>query len=457
MSRLFVVVLAAGQGKRMQSNLPKVLHPLAGRPLLCHVVATAERLSAEQVFVVYGHGGDLVPQTLASLPVSWRLQAEQLGTGHAVDQAMPDVPDTAAVLVLYGDVPLIDADTLQPLVSAAHAGSVGLLTVVLGDPAGYGRVVRNDAGAVLRIVEHKDATPDELAIREVNTGIIAAPAARLRDWLAKLESNNVQREFYLTDVIAMAVAEGTPVHAVPAGDSDQVMGVNDRVQLAHLERVHQRREAERLMRAGATLADPARLDVRGQVVTGQDVFIDVNVVLEGDVRLCDGVRVGPNVSIKDSTLAAGVEVLANCIIEGATVAEGARIGPFARLRPGASLDQQVHIGNFVEVKNSRIGRRSKVNHLSYIGDSDIGQDTNIGAGTITCNYDGANKHRTTIGSDVFVGSGVELVAPVTINDGATIGAGSTISRDAPPGQLTVSRSKQVSLRGWKRPVKEKKA
>ena len=456
MSSLHVVVLAAGQGKRMQSRRPKVLHELAGRPMLSYVVGAAKRLTPASVTIVYGHGGDLVPRTLEALDVHWCLQAEQLGTGHAVGLVMPDLPDDGEVLVLYGDVPLVETDTLRSLVDAASSGAVGLLTVELDDPSGYGRVLRDEERRVVGIVEHKDANEAELAVHEVNTGIVAAPVARLRGWLTALDADNAQGEFYLTDIIAMAVSEGVTVRTERAQNADEVLGVNDRLQLVHLERVYQRREAERLMRAGASLADPSRLDVRGDVRTGRDVFIDINVVLEGTVNIGEGARIGPNVLIRDSEIGTGVEILANCVIEGARVAEGSRVGPFARLRPGAELAEQVHIGNFVEVKNSNVGRASKVNHLSYIGDSSIGTGTNIGAGTITCNYDGANKHRTVIGNDVFVGSGVELVAPVTVGDGATIGAGSTVTRDAPPGKLTVERSKQLTLRGWKRPVKDRK-
>ena len=454
-SPLFAVVLAAGQGKRMKSDLPKVLHKLAAKPLLDYVVNAARQLSPERIFVVYGHGGETVPQALAHLDVEWRLQAEQLGTGHAVGQAMGDIPDDACVLVLYGDVPLVDPVALAAITRQARAGSVGLLTVELDEPAGYGRVLRADDGAVTGIVEHKDANPAQLAVREINTGIMAVPSATLRAWLGRLRADNSQREYYLTDIIAMAVADGVSVRTVHPATLEEVLGVNDRVQLAQLERFHQRREAERLMRDGATMADPSRVDVRGEVRVGRDVFIDVNVVLEGRVELADRVRVGPNVLIRDSRIGQGSEILANSVVEEAEVGAGSRVGPFSRLRPGAVLASGVHVGNFVEIKNANVGAGSKVNHLSYVGDADIGGDVNVGAGTITCNYDGANKHRTVVGDGVFIGSGVELVAPVVIGAGATIGAGSTISRQAPAGQLTLSRSRQTTVPGWKRPTRNK--
>jgi len=454
MSQLHVIILAAGQGTRMRSALPKVLHPLAGRPMLEHVVRTAAALGPAAIHVVHGHGGEQVRAALAHLDVRWVEQAEQLGTGHAVEQAMPAVPDPATVLVLYGDVPLIEHETLAETAHRAGRGALALITVELEDATGYGRILRAQDGRVTGIVEHKDASPQQRALREGNTGILCAGAAPLRAWLSRLDRDNAQGEYYLTDVIAMAAAEGVAIDTVHPARAVEVLGVNDRVQLATLERAYQRAQAERLMRGGATLADPARVDVRGEVQVGRDVWLDVNVVLEGSVEIEDEVRVGPNVVLRDCRLGRGVEVLANSLIDGAKVGAGARIGPFARLRPGTDLAAEVHVGNFVEVKNARLGRGSKANHLTYLGDAEVGAAANVGAGTITCNYDGANKHRTVIGDGAFIGSGVELVAPVTVHAGATIGAGSTISRDAPAGQLTLSRSRQVTVAGWRRPQKK---
>jgi len=451
---LHVVILAAGQGTRMKSALPKVLQPLAGRPLLAHVLGRALGLGAHATHVVYGHGGDAVPQTFPEADVRWVLQSEQLGTGHAVAQAMPGIPDDAVVLVLYGDVPLIEAATLKPLVAAAREGKLALLGVKLNDPTGYGRIVRDAGGKVVRIVEEKDASSAERSVAEVNTGIMAAPAGRLRAWLGGLSNRNAQGEYYLTDVVGLAVAEGMAVEALQAPTVAEVLGINDRAQLAGLETTLRRRIAADLMKAGVTLADPARVDVRGRVAAGRDVFIDVNAVFEGAVELGDNVSIGPNVFIRDSRLGAGCVVQPNTVIEGADIGPGCELGPFARLRPGAELADGVRIGNFVEIKKSRVGTGSKVNHLSYVGDAEIGTRVNVGAGTITCNYDGANKHRTVIGDDVFVGSNTSLVAPVNIGAGATIGAGSTVSKDAPPAELTVARSKQVTVRGWKRPAKK---
>jgi bifunctional UDP-N-acetylglucosamine pyrophosphorylase/glucosamine-1-phosphate N-acetyltransferase len=454
MSELHVIILAAGQGTRMRSSLPKVLHPVAGRPMLAHVIEAARRLQPASVHVVHGHGGDAVREAIGGDGLLWVEQREQLGTGHAVEQAMPGVPDSGKVLVLCGDVPLIRAETLEGAVRSASADTLALVSVVLTDPAGYGRVVRGADGGVKGIVEHRDATPEQLQIVECNTGILAGGAARLRGWLAALERDNTQGELYLTDVIAMAVSDGVSVETVAAADAHEVLGVNDRAQLAEVERVFQRREAARLMRDGASLADPARVDVRGVVTVGRDVWLDVNVVLEGEVALGDGARIGPNVLLRDCLIASGAEVLANSVVEGAEVGSGARVGPFARLRPGARLAEGVHVGNFVEVKNTTLGPGSKANHLSYLGDTDVGRDVNVGAGTITCNYDGAAKHRTVIGDRAFIGSGVELVAPVTVHADATVGAGSTISRDAPEGELTLSRVRQTTVRGWRRPRKK---
>jgi bifunctional UDP-N-acetylglucosamine pyrophosphorylase / glucosamine-1-phosphate N-acetyltransferase len=453
---LHVVILAAGQGTRMKSALPKVLQPLAGRPLLAHVMGRALGLGAHATHIVYGHGGDAVPAAFPDAEVNWVLQAERLGTGHAVAQAMPSIPDDATVLVLYGDVPLIEAATLRPLVEAARAGRVALLGVRLDDPTGYGRILRDAGGRVVRIVEQKDASPAELAVTEVNTGILAAPAGRLRAWLGGLSNANAQGEYYLTDVIEAAVADGVAVEGALAPTVAEVLGINDRAQLAAMERTLQARLAGELMAAGVTLVDPARIDVRGRLDCGPDVVIDVNAVFEGVVELGEGVTLGPNVLIRNSRLGAGCAVLANTLIEDADIGPGCELGPYARIRPGTELAQGVKIGNFVEVKKSRIGPGSKVNHLSYIGDAEIGTRVNVGAGTITCNYDGANKHRTVIGDGAFIGSNTALVAPVEIGADATIGAGSTISKDAPAGELTVARGRQVTVRGWKRPVKKPK-
>jgi bifunctional UDP-N-acetylglucosamine pyrophosphorylase/glucosamine-1-phosphate N-acetyltransferase len=456
---LSVLILAAGQGKRMNSDLPKVLQPLAGRPLLGHVLDAAAALGPAGVHVVYGHGGERVRaafsgDTHGASPLHWALQAEQLGTGHAVAQAMPAIDDRQLVLVLYGDVPLVRRETLQTLIALAGPRSLALLTVMLDDPAGYGRIVRNAAGDVQAIVEHKDASDAQRAIREGNSGILAAPAALLKRWLGQLKSDNAQGEYYLTDVIAMAVRDGIAVRPLVAPTLAEVLGVNDKLQLAQLEGLYRRQRAEALMRAGVTVIDPARLDVRGEVTVGRDVQLDVNVVLEGPVHLGDGVRVGPNCVISASRIGAGTEIRPNCVIERAEIGARCQIGPFSRVRPEARLAEGVHLGNFVEIKKSDIGRGSKVNHLSYIGDSTVGSGVNVGAGTITCNYDGVNKWRTEIGDDVFIGSGSMLVAPVKIGDGATIGAGSTITRDAPGQRLTLERSKQLTIDKWQRPTKK---
>lgn len=455
-SPLHIVVLAAGQGSRMKSRQPKVLHHLAGRPMLQHVIGSARRLQPAGIHVVVGHGADQVREALNGDGISWAEQAQQLGTGHAVAQALPAIPEAALVLVLYGDVPLILPETLQALLARCGEGDLAILTVHLDDPSGYGRIVRDSHGQVRSIVEQKDANESELQIREVNTGILAVPAARLKRWLPQLSNRNAQGEYYLTDIIAMAVADRVPVSASQPGSPEEVQGVNNRAQLAILERWYQRREAERLMAGGATLADPARLDVRGQVSTGQDVFIDVNVVLEGQVRLGSDVRIGPNCLIRDADLGDGVEVLANSVIDGARVDRGAQVGPFARLRPGAILGPKAKVGNFVEIKKAVIGEGSKVNHLSYVGDAELGRDVNVGAGTITCNYDGVNKHRTLMGDGVFIGSNAALVAPLSIGDRATVGAGSTITRDVAPDQLAIGRGRQRNIDNWSRPEKKAK-
>ncbi len=451
---LNVVVLAAGQGKRMHSDLPKVLHRLAGRSLLGRVIDTARALSAEKIVIVHGHGGEQVRQAFAAdTDLFWAGQTAQLGTGHAVMQALPLLDPGADVLVLYGDVPLIEAASLRRLLAAAQGG-LAIMTAVVADATGYGRIVRDAAGRVLRIVEQKDATPAELSIREWNTGFLACGAARLSGWLSRIGNQNAQKEYYLTDVIGLAVADGLEVQATQPAQVWEVEGVNSRRQLAGLERIHQRSLADALMDGGVTLADPDRLDVRGTLRCGRDVALDVNCVFEGSVRLGDRVKIGPNCVLKNVTIESDTEVFAFSLLEDAVVGARCRLGPYARLRPGAALADEVHIGNFVEVKNSRVGVGSKANHLAYIGDSDVGSGANIGAGTITCNYDGANKHRTTIGDRVFVGSNATLVAPLTIASGSYIGAGSTISRDTPADQLTVARAKQVSLPAWKPPKKK---
>jgi bifunctional UDP-N-acetylglucosamine pyrophosphorylase/glucosamine-1-phosphate N-acetyltransferase len=451
---LSVVILAAGQGKRMNSELPKVLQPLAGKPLLAHVVDTAARLSPAAIAVVYGHGGECVRETLHAADVDWVLQAEQLGTGHAVMQAVPSIPDDHLVLVLYGDVPLIEPATLQALVASAGPRSLAILTAEFDDPAGYGRVIRDTAGRVVRIVEHKDAGRKELAVHEVNTGLIAAPAVALKRWLAVLRNDNAQREYYLTDCVIAAVRDGFEVVGVPAPTTAEVQGVNDKIQLAEVEAALRHRRATALMRSGVTLADPARFDQRGEVIAGRDVFIDVNVVLCGRVSLGDRAHLGPGCVLRDCSIGPDTVVHANSVIEEATVGAGCVIGPFARLRPGAQLSCEVHIGNFVEVKNSQMGDGSKANHLAYVGDATVGARVNIGAGTIVANYDGANKHRTVIGDDAHTGSNSVLVAPISIGAGATVGAGSTVTKTVPPGRLTVARARQVTVEGWQRPRKQ---
>ena len=450
---LSVVILAAGQGKRMKSELPKVLQPLAGKPLLQHVIRTARELNPAHIYVVYGHGGVQVQQAVAHEDVEWVLQSEQLGTGHATMQAMCVIPDDHTVLVLFGDVPLIRSACLAKLVAEANAGALALITVNLDEAAGYGRIVRDDTGRVIHIVEHKDANPEQLTIREANSGLMAAPAGRLREWLLGLGANNSQREYYLTDVVAGAVESGYPITPLPVPTALEVMGVNDKIQLAQVEAGHRRLRTEELMRSGATLIDPARVDIRGEVTVDSDVVIDVNAVLIGKVHLGARVRVGPNCVIRDSHIAADTEIFANCVIEDAEVAKNCRVGPFARLRPGAVLDAGVHIGNYVEVKNSTVGAGSKANHLTYLGDARIGSGVNVGAGTITCNYDGANKWPTVIEDGAFIGSGSMLVAPVRIGAGATIGAGSTITHSTADQKLTLERARQMTIENWQRPAK----
>ncbi|MET0052907.1 MAG: bifunctional UDP-N-acetylglucosamine diphosphorylase/glucosamine-1-phosphate N-acetyltransferase GlmU [Candidatus Thiodiazotropha sp.] len=454
---LGALILAAGEGTRMRSKLPKVLHALAGKPLLSHVIETVRTIHPDEISIIYGHGGDEVPSRLAATDLDWIEQKERLGTGHAVIQALPYLKRVDQVLVLYGDVPLISASTLVSLLSCLHTSDLALLTVDLPDPTGYGRIVRDRDDRVVRIVEQKDATERELEITEINTGIMAVNRAKLETWLSRIDNNNAQNEYYLTDIIALAVSDGVNIQAVHPSCEEEVMGINDRKQLACLERYYQRKQADDLMRSGATLADPNRLDIRGRLKTGQDVFIDCNVIIEGEVNLADGVSVGPNVCLKNCSIGEQTQIFANSVLEDARIGADCRIGPFARIRPETRLADHVHVGNFVEIKKSQVADGSKINHLSYVGDSEVGARVNVGAGTITCNYDGANKHKTIIGDDVFIGSDTQLVAPVSVGAGATIGAGSTITKDAPAEQLTLSRSKQVSLEGWTRPVKKPKA
>lgn len=454
MKSLNVVILAAGKGTRMYSDLPKVLHKLAGRPLLSHVLTAASALNPGKICVVYGHGGELVPQSMADFGACFVRQEQQLGTGHAVQQAMSELTDDSTTLVLYGDVPLIQEKTLHQMLLSSHA--LTLLTLNLEHPTGYGRIVRDAAGKVQSIVEEKDATPAQHAIREVNTGILAAPTGLLRQWLAALRCDNAQGEYYLTDIVAMAVAQGVAVQTAQPAHPWEVLGVNNKIQLAELERLWQREQAHHLLAQGVTLSDPARIDIRGKLTCGRDVEIDIGCIFEGDVHLDHGVRVAAHCVIRQAYIAAGTHIAPFSLIDQATVGSHCVIGPYARLRPGTQLHDEVHIGNFVEIKNSEIAAHSKANHLSYIGDSHVGSRVNIGAGTITCNYDGANKFRTVIEDDVFIGSDTQLVAPVRIGRGATIGAGSTITRDTPEGELTLSRSKQTTVPGWQRPQKGKK-
>jgi len=437
----------------MRSRLPKVLQPLAGRPLLAHVLSCADKLEADDICVVYGHGGEAVQSAISTPDVRWVLQAEQLGTGHAVQQAMPETPNDNRVLILAGDVPLLTATTLSRLLAETPPAEMAVLTVDLDDPTGYGRIVR-EAGRINRIVEQKDASPEQKAICEINTGVIVCPGDKLKNWLSNLGNDNSQGEYYLTDVIAMAVAGNVTVHGIKADTAAEVMGINDKKQLAEAERALQARIVDELMRNGVGFADPARVDVRGTLKCGKDVFIDVNAVFEGDVHLGDGAKVESNNLIRNSNLGAGTLVHSNCHIEGATTGNNCEIGPFARLRPGAELANNVKIGNFVEIKKSTVADGSKVNHLTYIGDTEIGSGVNVGAGTITCNYDGANKHKTVIGDGAFIGSGVQLVAPVQVGGGATIGAGSTITKTVPNDSLALERGQQKNIKGWAKPVKK---
>jgi bifunctional UDP-N-acetylglucosamine pyrophosphorylase/glucosamine-1-phosphate N-acetyltransferase len=452
-----VVILAAGMGKRMQSALPKVLHPLAGKPLLQHVLDTARSLSASRLCVIYGHGGAAVQALLAKQPeqVATALQEQQLGTGHAVIQALPELDDNVPTLILYGDVPLTTTASLQALVTAAGNDKLGILTVEQDDPTGLGRIVREN-GHIVRIVEQKDASEVERAIKEINSGIMVAPTPLLKKWLGAIRNENAQGEYYLTDIVALAVADGVPVVSAQPSAQWEVAGVNSKVQLAELERIHQRNIANRLLEQGVTLLDPARIDVRGELVCGRDVTIDVGCVFEGKVELGDGVHVAAHNVIVNARILAGAQIKPFCHIEEAVVGEASLIGPYARLRPGTVLAEDVHVGNFVEIKNGQVAAHSKANHLAYIGDATIGSRVNIGAGVITCNYDGANKSRTVIEDDAFIGSDSQLVAPVTVGKGATLGAGTTLTKDAPAGKLTVSRPRQVTIENWTRPVKVKK-
>ena len=454
--KIFPIILAAGQGTRMRSTLPKVLHPVAGKAMLQHVVDACQSLEPSHLAVVYGHGGELVRERIVGDAIHWALQAEQKGTGHAVAQAIHLAQADDVVLIAYGDVPLIRPETLQRLAQGLQNNALCVLTTELAEPKGYGRIVRNAQGQVQAIIEEKDARDAQRHIREVNTCFIAARATDLQRWLQQLTPQNAQGEYYLTDCVGLAVAEGGTVSTVLCADPIEVEGANNRAQLARLERACQWQQAESLMLAGVTVADPARLDIRGTVKAGQDVFIDVNVVLIGNVQLGDNVVIEANCVLENAIVGANTHIKSHSVIEAAVIGADCDIGPFARLRPDSVLADGAKIGNFVETKKAKIGKGSKVNHLSYIGDTDMGDDVNIGAGTITCNYDGANKHKTVIGHKVFVGSCTQLVAPVTLGDGATIGAGSTITKDAPAGELTLSRAKQMTMKGWVRPTKEKK-
>ena len=454
---LNIAILAAGIGKRMRSGLPKVLHPLGGRPLLAHVIETSRKLGAGRICVVYGHGGDQVRGRFPDSDLHWALQDPPLGTGHALAQALPHLGADGVTLVLFGADPLARPETLEKVIGHAHDGALSLLTIELDDPTGYGRIVRDADRKVTAIVEHKDATPEQRKIREINTGVMAAPTQHFARWLKAVDNKNASGEYYLTDVIAMARKEGVPIKASQAGSVIETLGVNTMRELALLERLYQRAQADALLDAGVTLADPARIDIRGTLACGTDVFIDVGCVFEGKVHLGNGVSIGSNCVLKDVTLDEGTQVLPFCHLEGATVGANARIGPYTRLRPGADLASDVHVGNFVEVKASTIGRGSKANHLAYIGDTSMGAGVNFGAGSITANYDGASKHRTVIGDDVHIGSNCVLVAPITVGAGATIGGGSTIVAEAPANTLTLARARQVSIAGWKRPAKKPKA
>ncbi|HHQ6575515.1 TPA: bifunctional UDP-N-acetylglucosamine diphosphorylase/glucosamine-1-phosphate N-acetyltransferase GlmU [Serratia fonticola] len=453
-SAMSVVILAAGKGTRMYSDLPKVLHPLAGKPMVQHVIDAAMKLGAKNVHLVYGHGGELLKSTLHNDALNWVLQAEQLGTGHAMQQAAPHFADDEDVLMLYGDVPLIAVETLKRLLAVKPQGGIGLLTVKLQDPSGYGRIVREN-GNVVGIIEHKDASDEQRQINEINTGILVANGHDLKRWLGKLNNNNAQGEFYITDIIALAHAEGNKIEAVHPARLSEVEGVNNRLQLSQLERVYQAEQAEKLLLAGVMLLDPARFDLRGVLEHGRDISIDANVIIEGMVKLGNRVKIGAGCILRDCVIGDDCEISPYSVLEDAQLEAACTVGPFARLRPGAELAEGAHVGNFVEIKKARLGKGSKAGHLSYLGDAEIGDDVNIGAGTITCNYDGANKHKTIIGDGVFVGSDTQLVAPVTVGKGVTIAAGTTVTRDIADNELVLSRVKQVHIQGWERPTKKK--
>ena len=451
---LSVVILAAGKGTRMYSDLPKVLHPIAGKPMVKHVIDTVKHLNARQINLIYGHGADLLKERLADEPVNWVLQAEQLGTGHAMQQAAPFFADDENIMMLYGDTPLIQQSTLERLIAQKPENGIALLTVKLENPTGYGRIIREN-GSVVAIVEQKDASAEQLKIQEINTGVMVASGASFKKWLGNLNNNNAQGEYYITDVIAMANEDGFQVQAVQADEFMEVEGVNNRLQLAALERFYQKKQAEKLLLAGVTLIDPSRFDVRGTVEHGKDVSIDVNVILEGNVKLGNNVKIGAGCVLKNVTVGDNVEIKPYSVLEDAVIGEKSAIGPFSRLRPGTQLAEGAHVGNFVEIKNAQVGKGSKVNHLTYVGDAEVGSNVNIGAGVITCNYDGANKFKTIIGDDVFVGSDSQLVAPVEIANGATIGAGSTITKNVAEGELVITRVAQKHIQGWQRPTKKK--
>ena len=451
---LSIVILAAGQGTRMRSDMPKVLHRLAGRTLLEHVYNAASALKHRDILIVYGYGGEQIRTQLEHLPVTWIKQAKQLGTGHAVEQAMPEIPDNDLVMILNGDVPMITSATLKQLVDAARETGFGLLTATIDDPAGYGRIIRNKKGRVVRVVEEKDANGDEKSIPEINTGMMVLDVKSLKRWVNVLDNKNAKKEFYLTDIIEMAVKEGVGINTIEPGSAMEIKGVNNRGQLAEIERYYQFIQAHQLMRKGVTIMDPSRFDLRGDLEIREDTLIDINVLLEGRLKIGRNVSIGANCCIKNTIIADNVEILPNCVIENAIIGSGCRIGPFSRIRPGTELDENVHIGNFVEIKKSLIGKGTKINHLSYVGDSEVGRDVNIGAGAITCNYDGANKHKTVIEDNVFIGSDTQLIAPVKVGSGATIAAGTTITRDVKKGVLAISRVEQKSIKNWKRPKKK---
>jgi len=452
---LEVIILAAGKGTRMYSSLPKMLHEIGGSPLLAHVIRAAQRLEASKIHVVYGHGGEKVKNRFPDSQINWVQQEQQLGTGHAVAQAIPSVSEDSIVLILYGDVPLIQAETLRSLVNRTSEDSLGLLTAHLDHPDAYGRIIRNNAGKVQRIVEKRDASAEQLSVCEINTGFLAAPARRLKKWLEQLNNENSQQEYYLTDIVAMAVEDGIEIETAQPLNNAEIMGVNNKRELAQLERDFQKLEAERYMELGATIIDPGRFDVRGHIELGSDVSFDINVICEGEVSLGDNVRVGPGVLLKNVSVGANTNIFANCVIEDADIGRDCSIGPFARIRPDTRLADRTRIGNFVEIKNSEIGEGSKVNHLTYIGDSSVGKDVNVGAGVITANYDGANKHRTVIGDGASIGANDVLVAPVEVGANATIGAGTVLRKNAPAGELTLSVIKERTLKGWQRPTKKK--